>query len=66
MTAYVRCIRSKRGMNAPDCRELSKAYLQCRMDRNLMAPDEMKNLGFANKSDGEEKANAGSGNAKSN
>lgn len=26
---------------------LSKSYLQCRMERNLMAPDEMKNLGYA-------------------
>jgi cytochrome c oxidase assembly protein subunit 19 len=28
------------------CREQAKSYLKCRMDRNLMAPDSMKNLGF--------------------
>jgi len=26
---------------------LSKQYLQCRMERNLMAKDELKNLGYA-------------------
>lgn len=46
MASYMSCLRSSRGFNAPDCRELSKAYLQCRMDKGLMAVDEMKNLGF--------------------
>ncbi|KIW06598.1 hypothetical protein, variant [Verruconis gallopava] len=54
MTLYLRCLRSYRGTNSPECRQQAKAYLQCRMDRNLMAPDEMKNLGFA-----EEKSLAG-------
>jgi cytochrome c oxidase assembly protein subunit 19 len=35
-------------MNDDECRMLSKSYLQCRMDNNLMAPDEMKNLGYDN------------------
>ena len=26
---------------------MAKEYLKCRMENNLMAPDEMKNLGFA-------------------
>lgn len=48
MKAYLRCLRSARGVNSPECRELSKGYLSCRMERGLMAPDEMRNLGFGN------------------
>mmetsp|Transcript_3555 Transcript_3555/g.5287 ORF Transcript_3555/g.5287 Transcript_3555/m.5287 type:complete len:113 (+) Transcript_3555:45-383(+) len=29
------------------CRELSRAYLQCRMDRQLMAEDDLNKLGFS-------------------
>lgn len=47
MKKYLACIKTARGVNSPECRELSKSYLQCRMDRNLMAPDSMRNLGFA-------------------
>ena len=46
MTAYLKCIKSAKGINKDECRMISKGYLQCRMDRNLMAVDEMKNLGF--------------------
>jgi len=46
MTLYLRCLRSHRGTNSPECRLHAKNYLQCRMERNLMAPDEFKNLGF--------------------
>jgi cytochrome c oxidase assembly protein subunit 19 len=46
MKKYLRCIRSHKGVNDDECRELSRGYLQCRMDRNLMAPDAMRNLGF--------------------
>ncbi|EUC47484.1 hypothetical protein COCMIDRAFT_89980 [Bipolaris oryzae ATCC 44560] len=46
MMSYLRCIKSHRGSNDPECRNLSKSYLSCRMDRNLMAPDSFKNLGF--------------------
>jgi len=46
-------MKTKKGMNDPECRSLAKSYLTCRMDRNLMAKDEFKNLGF-----GEEKAPA--------
>jgi cytochrome c oxidase assembly protein subunit 19 len=48
MKSYLRCLRAHRGMNDDECRMLSKSYLQCRMDNNLMAPDEMKNLGYDN------------------
>nr|OQO23075.1 hypothetical protein B0A51_09579 [Rachicladosporium sp. CCFEE 5018] len=48
MKKYLACLKTVKGMNSPECRELSKGYLQCRMERNLMAPDSMKNLGFGN------------------
>ncbi|KFY29050.1 hypothetical protein V493_02572 [Pseudogymnoascus sp. VKM F-4281 (FW-2241)] len=50
MTKYLACIKKAKGLNDPDCRNLAKAYLTCRMDKwwcsNLMARDEFKNLGF--------------------
>jgi hypothetical protein len=38
MTSYLRCLRSHRGMNDPECRGLSKSYLQCRMERYVSMP----------------------------
>ncbi|CAK3994776.1 cytochrome c oxidase assembly COX19 [Lecanosticta acicola] len=46
MKEYLKCLRRHRGVNDDLCRQLSKSYLQCRMERNLMAPDSMRNLGF--------------------
>ncbi|KAI9735158.1 MAG: Cytochrome c oxidase assembly protein cox19 [Cirrosporium novae-zelandiae] len=46
MADYLRCLRRVRGINDEECRLLAKGYLKCRMERNLMAPDSMKNLGF--------------------
>ncbi|KAH7326722.1 cytochrome c oxidase assembly protein COX19 [Stachybotrys elegans] len=47
MTSYLACMKKVRGANGTEeCRNLAKAYLSCRMDRNLMAKDEFKNLGF--------------------
>ncbi|GAM41364.1 cytochrome c oxidase assembly protein [Talaromyces pinophilus] len=52
---YLKCLKSQGGVNNEDCRKLAKGYLSCRMDklltvctfnRNLMAPDEFKNLGL--------------------
>ncbi|KAF2686612.1 hypothetical protein K458DRAFT_415974 [Lentithecium fluviatile CBS 122367] len=51
MASYLRCLKSHRGSNDPECRNLSKSYLSCRMDRNLMAPDSFKNLGFGDDAD---------------
>ncbi|TGO65226.1 hypothetical protein BCON_0003g00190 [Botryotinia convoluta] len=50
MQSYLNCMKKVRGMNDPECRDLAKSYLSCRMDRNLMAKDELKNLGFADES----------------
>ncbi|MCJ1372226.1 Cytochrome c oxidase assembly protein cox19 [Loxospora ochrophaea] len=44
---YLRCLRRVKGTNDRECRMMAKEYLQCRMEHNLMAPDELKNLGFA-------------------
>ena len=44
---YLRCLRRLKGRNENECRMMAKEYLRCRMDNNLMAPDEMRNLGFA-------------------
>ena len=44
---YLRCLRRVNGKNDQDCRMMAKEYLRCRMEHNLMAPDEMRNLGFA-------------------
>ncbi|KAK0754033.1 hypothetical protein B0T18DRAFT_398332 [Schizothecium vesticola] len=47
MISYLACIKKVKGVNENQCRNLAKSYLNCRMDRNLMARDEDKNLGFA-------------------
>ncbi|PVH72932.1 hypothetical protein DL98DRAFT_552886 [Cadophora sp. DSE1049] len=46
MMSYLSCIKRVKGLNDPECRLQAKEYLSCRMDRNLMAKDEFKNLGF--------------------
>lgn len=51
MTKYLSCIKKVKGVNDEECRNLAKSYLACRMDRNLMAKDDFKNLGFASDSD---------------
>ena len=43
--AFLRCLRAQ-GNEHVACRELSKRYLECRMDRGLMARDDLKNVGF--------------------
>jgi cytochrome c oxidase assembly protein subunit 19 len=42
---YLRCLRENSYDNM-SCRYLSKQYLECRMDRNLMKQEPMKSLGF--------------------
>ena len=46
IAGYLRCLRRVNGKNDDDCRMIAKEYLSCRMEHNLMAPDEMRNLGF--------------------
>lgn len=42
---YLVCLKENKG-DSRICRELSKAYLQCRMDNKLMEQDQLSNLGF--------------------
>ncbi|KAK3061039.1 hypothetical protein LTS18_007157 [Coniosporium uncinatum] len=56
MKSYLTCLKLSRGENTDACRLKSKAYLQCRMQHNLMAPDEMRNLGY-----GDEEETGGDG-----
>ncbi|KAF7845792.1 hypothetical protein BT93_L0644 [Corymbia citriodora subsp. variegata] len=45
---YLRCLKKQNtpGMNADECRKLARGYLDCRMEKGLMAKDEWRNLGF--------------------
>lgn len=51
MSSYLACIKKVKGVNEGQCRDLAKAYLSCRMDRNLMARDDFKNLGYQDPSE---------------
>ncbi|KAI0996290.1 hypothetical protein K3495_g11890 [Podosphaera aphanis] len=46
MVQYLSCVKRTKGSNDPECRDIAKSYLGCRMERNLMAKDEFRNLGF--------------------
>ncbi|PKY06084.1 putative cytochrome c oxidase assembly protein Cox19 [Aspergillus campestris IBT 28561] len=52
ISSYLKCIKSSRGVNDEECRKLAKGYLGCRMDKNLMAPDDFKNLGLVFEKEG--------------
>jgi cytochrome c oxidase assembly protein subunit 19 len=56
MSEYLSCLKRARGMN-DQCRGVAKSYLKCRMENNLMAPDEMRNLGFMEETAATELAN---------
>eukprot|EP00049_Salpingoeca_infusionum_P026848 m.28446 g.28446 ORF g.28446 m.28446 type:complete len:80 (-) comp9040_c0_seq3:698-937(-) len=45
MEAFMVCLKQHSGQGNK-CKELSKQYLQCRMDKELMAKEDMKKLGF--------------------
>lgn len=45
MRAYMACLTRER-YDATRCREDSLRYLQCRMDRGLMVPEDPQKLGF--------------------
>merc|ERR1711971_32239 len=51
---YMKCLRDNNYDNM-SCRYLSKLYLECRMDKNLMRQEPMSALGFTEK-DTEKKA----------
>ena len=43
--SFMDCLR-KNNMDNSKCRELSRAYLQCRMENNLMLKEDWKSLGY--------------------
>ncbi|XP_071813108.1 cytochrome c oxidase assembly protein COX19-like [Apostichopus japonicus] len=51
---YMECIRNNR-YNSHKCRMESKQYLECRMDRDLMAKEPLDNLGFGDMDKGDQK-----------
>eukprot|EP00568_Trieres_chinensis_P000775 CAMPEP_0183298596 /NCGR_PEP_ID=MMETSP0160_2-20130417/5573_1 /TAXON_ID=2839 ORGANISM="Odontella Sinensis, Strain Grunow 1884" /NCGR_SAMPLE_ID=MMETSP0160_2 /ASSEMBLY_ACC=CAM_ASM_000250 /LENGTH=142 /DNA_ID=CAMNT_0025460669 /DNA_START=233 /DNA_END=662 /DNA_ORIENTATION=+ len=46
MEAYLECLQSSRSQHHK-CRELSKEYLQCRMDNQLMAREDLNDMGYS-------------------
>ena len=46
MQKYISCLKDQHDKHYL-CRELSREYLQCRMDRQLMASEDLDKLGFS-------------------
>ncbi|KMZ73067.1 Cytochrome c oxidase assembly protein COX19 [Zostera marina] len=46
---YLSCLKTS-GHLSERCRQFSKKYLECRMEKNLMAKQNMSELGFENES----------------
>ncbi|WZN59074.1 cytochrome c oxidase assembly protein COX19 [Chloropicon roscoffensis] len=42
---YLACLKREKG-DSLECKRLSKRYLECRMDANLMAREDLSKLGF--------------------
>ncbi|CAH1258465.1 COX19 [Branchiostoma lanceolatum] len=57
MRKYMRCLRDTLGENTK-CRVESKDYLECRMKNNLMAKEDIKNLGYGDFKPASEAGNA--------
>jgi len=51
MHTYLTCLQEK-GQNASPCRELSRSYLECRMERELMVKQPLEQLGFGGVGEG--------------
>ncbi|KAL2643899.1 hypothetical protein R1flu_011486 [Riccia fluitans] len=45
MKGYMKCLKENK-FDSDRCRQLSKIYLVCRMERGLMAKQDLKELGF--------------------
>jgi cytochrome c oxidase assembly protein subunit 19 len=55
---YRECLQARRGV-APACRELAMAFLECRMQAGLMAPEgDMSKLGFRDRQQRQAEAEA--------
>ncbi|BGP13778.1 hypothetical protein JCM10213_006390 [Rhodosporidiobolus nylandii] len=53
MTRYLKCMKESK-QNSTECRHLSKEYLACRMDKNLMERTSWDALGFQEGKDAKE------------
>uniref|UniRef100_A0A8C7AEN0 Cytochrome c oxidase assembly protein COX19 n=1 Tax=Neovison vison TaxID=452646 RepID=A0A8C7AEN0_NEOVI len=53
---FMKCLRDNKFENAL-CRKESKAYLECRMERQLMAQEPLEKLGFGDLIDGKPEKN---------
>ncbi|XP_068667053.1 uncharacterized protein [Aristolochia californica] len=49
---YIACLKSANHLSEK-CRHFSRKYLQCRMERNLMAKQDLSELGFHDEHDKE-------------
>ena len=56
MVKYMQCLRENKMQNS-QCRDESKEYLQCRMDRNLMAKEPWSKLGYSEEEPNSSKVN---------
>ncbi|GAM22928.1 hypothetical protein SAMD00019534_061030 [Acytostelium subglobosum LB1] len=45
MNSYIKCLADNKNQSRM-CMELSKLYLQCRMDRGLMAKEDIDSFGY--------------------
>ncbi|KIM34367.1 hypothetical protein M408DRAFT_325782 [Serendipita vermifera MAFF 305830] len=45
MSAYLKCLKENKSASTP-CRNLTKGYLDCRMQRGLMQKEEWENIGL--------------------
>ncbi|RAL38615.1 unnamed protein product [Cuscuta campestris] len=50
---YLSCLKTC-GHQSEKCRQFSKKYLKCRMERNLMAKQDLSELGFGKQHDAAE------------
>uniref|UniRef100_A0A336MTA4 Cytochrome c oxidase assembly protein COX19 n=1 Tax=Culicoides sonorensis TaxID=179676 RepID=A0A336MTA4_CULSO len=57
MLSYMHCLASNKDDNSK-CRVQSKEYIECRMEHNLMAKEDLKNLGFKDLIEKEEKSDS--------
>ena len=51
MQAYLDCLKQAKDVHHK-CQQLSKNYLQCRMDRQLMAQEDLNDMGYAHTVEG--------------
>jgi cytochrome c oxidase assembly protein subunit 19 len=51
MESYLQCLKENRDTHHK-CKDLSKDYLQCRMDRELMSVENLDNMGYGHTVEG--------------